>query len=190
MLSLRTREREGRRSPTTGIERANHPRVPHGLHVCVQRAHEGYAGHQSCDHTKVKDERMHIACVVPRKDGFVDFIAKRVLAFLDELKSFANSPVLFKTDQEPSFVDFMIKLKGLRAGITTFLLAPRRPTTAWKGGPCPGGHDPSLERCARSQVVCQTRFETQDHLLDRRVRSSSVEQVRGGSRWQDKLRTW
>ena len=52
-----------------------------------------------------------------------------------------------------------------------------------------GGHDPCLERCARSQVVCQTRFESQHNLLDRRVRSSLVEQVRGGSRRQDWLRT-
>ena len=39
---MRTREREGRRSPTTGTERADHPRVPHGLHVYGQRAHESY----------------------------------------------------------------------------------------------------------------------------------------------------
>ena len=33
----------------------------------------------------------------------------------------ANCPVLFKTDQEPSIVNFLNKLKGVRAGITTFI---------------------------------------------------------------------
>ena len=69
---------------------------------------------------KEKDKRMHMASVVPRKGGSVDFIVKRVLAFLDEM-GYANSPVLFKTDQEPSIVDLVNKLKGFRAGITTFI---------------------------------------------------------------------
>ena len=56
-----------------------------------------------------KDKCMHMASVPPRKGG----------VFLDEM-GHANSPVLFKTDQEPSIVDFVNKLKGLRAGIATF----------------------------------------------------------------------
>ena len=63
---------------------------------------------------------MHMASVVPGKGGSVYFIAQGVLAFLDEVGN-ANSPVLFKTDQEPSIVDLVNKLKGLRAGITNFI---------------------------------------------------------------------
>ena len=59
----------------------------------------------------------------------MDFIAKRLLAFLDEM-GYANSPVLFKTDQEPSIVDIVNKLEGLRAGITTFIARMRGVATA------------------------------------------------------------
>ena len=41
-------------------------------------------------------KRMHMASVVPKRGGSVDFMAERVLAFLDEMGC-ANSPVLFKT---------------------------------------------------------------------------------------------
>ena len=48
-----------------------------------------------------------------------------------------QQPSVVQDGPEPSIVDFFNKLKGLRAGITTFiealLLAPRRPTASWKG---------------------------------------------------------
>ena len=86
----------------------------HMDHMFMESAH--------CDHTDVneKDRRMHMASVVPRKGGSVDLAAKIVLAFLDEMGS-ANSPVLFKTDQEPSIVDLVNKLKDSRVGITTLI---------------------------------------------------------------------
>ena len=105
---------------------------------------------------------MHMAGVVPKKGESVDFIAQRVLAFLDEM-GYANSPVLLKTDQEPSIVDFVNNLIGLRASITTFVEnslvgASASNGVMERGSPGPGGHDPCLERCAPAGVSSSIRI--------------------------------
>ena len=69
---------------------------------------------------KEKDRRMHMSTAVPKKGGSVDFVAKRVMAFLDEL-GLSHCPVTFKTDQEPSIIDLVNKLKSLRVGIITHI---------------------------------------------------------------------
>ena len=69
---------------------------------------------------KEKDRRMHMSTAVPKKGGSVDFVAKRVMAFLDEL-GLSHCPVAFETDQEPSIIDLVNKLKSLRVGIITHI---------------------------------------------------------------------
>ena len=67
---------------------------------------------------KMKDRKAHMATVVPKKGASMEFVAKRVNKFIDEM-GFKESTVMFKTDQEPSIVDLVNAIKKLRAGLET-----------------------------------------------------------------------
>ena len=68
---------------------------------------------------KERDRRMHMATVVPKKGGSVEFVAKRVIAFLDEMGC-KNIAVTFKTDQEPAIIDLVNTMKKLRVDLVTY----------------------------------------------------------------------
>ena len=141
----------------TGTERADHPQSStRSTSFWVARTRRL---RNTKDSTilavKEKDKRMHVASVVPMEGGSVDFIAKRVLTFLDEV-GYATSPCVVQDG--PGTVhrrpceqalgsprwqhNLHRKLSCWRLGV---------PMASWKGGPGPGGHDLCLARGARSR---------------------------------------
>ena len=67
---------------------------------------------------KERDGKAHMATVVPKKGGSVEFVAKRVVAFINEL-GFSSCTVTIKTDQEASIIDLVNTIKRLRADVKT-----------------------------------------------------------------------
>ena len=67
---------------------------------------------------KERDGKAHMATVVPKKGGSVEFVAKRVVAFINEL-GFSSCTVTIKTDQEASIIDLVNAIKRLRADVKT-----------------------------------------------------------------------
>ena len=68
---------------------------------------------------KERDRRMHMSTIVPKKGGSIEFVAKRVVAFIDEM-GLSASKIILKSDQEPAIKDLINMIKKLRAGIETF----------------------------------------------------------------------
>ena len=67
---------------------------------------------------KERDGKAHMATVVPKKGGSVEFVAKRVVAFINEL-GFSSCTVTIKTDQEASIIDLVNTIKRPRADVKT-----------------------------------------------------------------------
>ena len=67
---------------------------------------------------KEKDRKMHMATVVPKKGSSIDWVAKRINAFIDEMGC-AGCPVMIKSDQEASIKDLINDVKRLRSTAET-----------------------------------------------------------------------
>ena len=68
---------------------------------------------------KEKDTKMILGTVVPKKGSTHEFVAKRVIAFIDEL-GLSNCKLTIKTDQEPAIIDLVNGIKRLRPNLETF----------------------------------------------------------------------
>lgn len=67
---------------------------------------------------KEKETKMIMGTFVPKKGATHEFVAKRVVAFIDEL-GMSNCKITIKTDQEPAIIDLVNNIKRLRPGVET-----------------------------------------------------------------------
>ena len=68
---------------------------------------------------KERDKGMTLSTVVPKKGG-IEFAAKRLISFIDEL-GLSQCPIIMKSDQEPSIIQLIDTVKRLRVDVQTFM---------------------------------------------------------------------